>query len=76
MNGAGKRNAGSGRRLDRSVTSGPVYEFTVSKSGRDSLRNDDGTVHDRLSRAEMGTIVHLVRRLHHNHTLKVDRRTG
>jgi hypothetical protein len=46
MSGPGKRNAGSGRRLDRSVTPGLVYEFTVSKSGRDLLPSRDGMGRD------------------------------
>ena len=37
---------------------GPFHRFTVSRSGRDSLRENDGTRSNALSRFEMGTVVH------------------
>ena len=58
---AGDLSAGDIRRLDRSITPGPVHGFTVSKSGRDSLQADDGMVQPRLSRVETGTIVPICR---------------
>lgn len=58
-NGPDKWPAGSARRLDRRAKPGPFLRFTVSRSGNDSLRTDDGMGRRGLSRAEMGTIVHL-----------------
>ena len=59
--GPGNCAAGSARRLDRAVKPGPFHRFTVSRSGRVSLRRDDVIGHCHLSRFEMGTIVHPVR---------------
>jgi len=56
--GPGGSPAGSATRLDCGASPGPVYRFTVSKSGRDSLRPDDATGSLGLSCAETGTIVH------------------
>lgn len=59
--GPGNRVAGSARRLDHAVKPGPFLRFTVSRSGRVSLRHHDAICHGRLSRFEIGTIVHPVR---------------
>lgn len=48
---------GSTERLNRSASPGPAHRFTVSKIGRDSLRQNDGTAKQHLSRAAMGTNV-------------------
>lgn len=50
--------AGSAKRLDRGKMPGPFHKFTVSRSGRDSLRGDDRTSRHGLSYMEMGTFVH------------------
>ncbi len=55
--GPGDINTGSAERLDRGASLGPDHRFTVSKSGRDSLRQNDGTAKQHLSRAAMGTNV-------------------
>ena len=60
MNGPGRCPAGSARRLDLSAMPGPFFGFTVSTSGRGWLRPEDDTAPRRLSRFEMGTIVHPV----------------
>jgi hypothetical protein len=61
MNGPGRCPAGSARRLDLSAMPGPFFGFTVSTSGSGWLRPEDDTGPRRLSRFEMGTIVHLMR---------------
>ncbi len=57
--GPGKCATGSARRLDHAVKPGPFHRFTISRSGRVWLRRNDAIGHCRLSRFEMGTIVHL-----------------
>ncbi len=59
--GPGNSSAGSARRLDCAVKPGPFHRFTISRSGRVSLRRDNATGHRHLSRFEMGTFVHPVR---------------
>lgn len=56
--GPGDIKTGSAERLDRGVSPGPDHRFTVSRSGRDSLRRNGGTTRQHLSPAAMGTIVH------------------
>lgn len=57
--GPGDIKTGSAERLDRGAWPDPDHRFTVSKSGRDSLRRNGGTARRHLSRAAMGTMVHL-----------------
>jgi hypothetical protein len=57
--GPGDIKTGSAERLDRGVSPGPDHGFTVSKSGRDSLRRNGCTAKRHLSPAAMGTNLHL-----------------
>lgn len=63
--GLGGGIAGSAGCLDRMEPPGPHHRFTVSKSGRDSLRQNGGTARQNLSPAAMGTNVHPGRNLNH-----------
>ena len=56
---SGDVKTGNPDRLDHDASPGPDHRFTVSKSGRYSLHRNDGTAQWHLSRATMGTNVHL-----------------